>query len=207
MKKQTLELFNHDKGFAELVGGCDEAGRGPLAGPVVAAICIMPLVDMIDGINDSKAISKTKREALYELIVKNAIAYSVGVVDEKTIDEINILNADKLAMKIAYNDLKIKPQLLLVDAVTGLDIPCKTRSIVHGDALSYNIAAASIIAKFTRDAIMKEADAKFPNYGFVHNQGYGTKTHIEALRQYGACDFHRKSFIKNFTGGDNEKPQ
>lgn len=198
----TEMIFGHDKALLpELVAGMDEAGRGPLAGPVVAACVIMPLDSAIDGIDDSKKLSEKKRERLYESIVNSAVAYGVGIVDNRTIDEINILNATKEAMRKAYAEMKTAPTLLLVDAVTGLDLPCKTLSIIKGDAKSYNIAAASIIAKVTRDRMMREYGEKFPEYNFAKNKGYVTAEHIEALVRVGSSELHRKSFIGNFAVG------
>lgn len=195
----TETIFNFDKSFnTVLLAGMDEAGRGPLAGPVVCACCIMPLENMIDGINDSKKVSEKKREELFKLITMSALDYSVSIIDHKTIDEINILNATKLGMKQAADGLKLKPELLLVDAVTKLDISCPYESIIKGDAKSYNIAAASILAKVTRDRIMIEYDKQFPYYGFTKNKGYGTQLHIDGLLKYGACPIHRQTFIKNF---------
>lgn len=197
----TSEIFKFDKEFNCLLGGMDEAGRGPLAGPVVCACCIMPLDSMIDGVNDSKKVSEKNREELYELIVGKAIAYGVGIVDHDEIDRINILEATKLGMRKAFSAMKAKPDLLLIDAVK-LDLPVKTLSLVKGDAKSYNIAAASIIAKVTRDRLMRSYDKEYPLYGFAKNKGYGTKEHIEALKQNGSCPIHRHSFIGNFTDGE-----
>lgn len=208
----TRKIFEYDKAYLpQVVAGTDEAGRGPLAGPVVAACVIMPLDSYIDGIYDSKKISEAKREKLYEQIINTAVTYGVGIVNNFVIDEINILNATKRAMVNAYNTLKIKPSILLVDAVRGLDLDCQTVPIIKGDATSYNIAAASIVAKVTRDRIMRDFDAKYPEYRFAKNKGYGTKDHIAALQKVGACPIHRNTFIGNFNvasnyGGDcNEK--
>ena len=198
---KTIELFEFDKGFGVLVGGCDEAGRGPLAGPVVCAACVMPMDEIIDKINDSKKVSEKVREALYEAIKEKAISYSVSIIDRDEIDEINILNATKKGMTEAINGLKVKPNLMLVDAVK-LDCDMKTLPLIKGDAKSYNIAAASIIAKVTRDRIMRDLDEKYPEYGFAAHKGYGTAKHIEALKTYGATLCHRKTFIKNFISED-----
>lgn len=181
----------------KLIAGIDEAGRGPLAGPVAVAIAIMPMDDIIEGINDSKKLSAKKREKLYDQIVEKAIDYSVQLVDEKTIDKINILEATKLGMQNCIKSLKITPDLVLIDAVK-LDTKIKSISIIHGDALSYNIACASILAKVTRDRLMDEYDLKYPEYGFKKHKGYGTKTHIEALKKYGKCPIHRDTFIGHF---------
>lgn len=194
----TAELFAYDKGFAGLVAGVDEAGRGPLAGPVVCACCVMGDT-YIEGINDSKKLSEKKREALYEKIVASALAYGVGIVDEKTIDEINILNATKKGMQIAANSLKVTPDIVLIDAVKGLELPYRQQAIIKGDATSYAIAAASIIAKVTRDRLMRAAGENFPEYGFAKNKGYGTAEHIAALKKFGPCELHRRTFIRNFT--------
>lgn len=193
---KTQELFAYDLSIgAELLAGMDEAGRGPLAGPVVAACVIMSLDSPIDGINDSKKLSEKKRERLYEEIVSKAVAYGVGISDNNVIDEINILNATKKAMREAYAAMKKKPTQLLVDAVTGLGLDCKITSIIKGDATSYNIAAASIIAKVTRDRLIRRYDEIYPQYGFAKNKGYGTKAHIDALIEVGSCPIHRKTFI------------
>lgn len=183
-----------------LIAGVDEVGRGPLAGPVVCACVIMPLDDLIDGVDDSKKLSEKKREVFSELIKEKAIAYSISEIDEKRIDEINILNATKECMANAVNSLKVKPEVLLVDALKldGVDNSIKQIPIIKGDATSYNIACASIIAKVYRDNLMVEMDKKYPGYEFAKNKGYGTKKHIEAIKTYGAKEIHRKSFIKNF---------
>lgn len=184
---------------ARLVAGVDEAGRGPLAGPVVAAAVILPENTFISGLNDSKKLNEKKREKLYNEIIEKAIAYEVGIVDEKIIDEINIINATKMAMEVAIESLKTKPDILLIDAVKleSLNIPQK--SIIKGDSLSISIAAASIIAKVTRDRIIEEMDSVYPDYGFKKHKGYGTKEHIEAIKKFGICPIHRVSFTKNFT--------
>lgn len=204
LKKEENALY--EKGITAICG-IDEAGRGPLAGPVVVACCLLPKDSLIEGVNDSKKISEKKREKVYEEIINNAIAYGVGIIDQEEIDEINILNATKKGVTIAVNQMleKLgkkgiqKPDVILVDALTGIDtlgIPYK--SIVHGDAISYSIAAASIIAKVTRDRMIKEFDEKYPEYGFAKHKGYGTAQHIQAIKDYGLCPIHRKSFTKNF---------
>ena len=183
----------------QYVIGIDEAGRGPLAGPVVVGIAIMPENSMIEGVNDSKKVSEKKREKLYDLITQEAIAWNVGIADQNEIDEINILNATKLALTRAIDGLKIKPDLILVDALTNINtlgIPYK--SIIKGDAKEYSIAAESILAKVTRDRMMREYDEIYPQYGFSGHKGYGTAKHIAAIKEYGPCILHRKSFIKNF---------
>ena len=190
----TLDLFNYEAHYGDIVAGCDEVGRGPLAGPVTVAACIMPHGFFIEGINDSKKLSEKKREQLFEKIIKVA-KYEVCSIEPKVIDQINILEATKLAMKTVTS--KLNAPLTLVDAVK-LDIPQKTVSIIKGDATSYSIAAASIIAKVIRDRLMREYDELYPQYGFADNKGYGTSAHILALKTYGETPIHRKSFIKNF---------
>lgn len=183
----------------KIIAGIDEAGRGPLAGPVSVAIAIMPLDkdNIIEGINDSKKLSEKKRDLLYDEIVKKAIAYHIELIDEKTIDTINILNATKLGMLTCLENIEPKPDITLIDAVK-LDTEYPTESIIKGDALSYSIACASILAKVTRDRYMLELDEKYPEYNFKKHKGYGTKEHIEALKKYGKSPVHRESFIKNF---------
>lgn len=194
-EKKKYEKEYYDQGLF-LVGGADEVGRGPLAGPVVCAAVIMPMDCQIEGIDDSKKVSEKKREELYDRIIQEAVAYDIEFVDEKIIDEINILNATKLCMSRAINNLKVKPDVMLIDALEGLDVGCKTKAIIKGDALSYNIGAASIIAKVTRDRYMAQMDKKYPEYGFKMNKGYGTKVHMDALKKCGPCEIHRRSFIK-----------
>ena len=186
---------------ARLIGGMDEAGRGPLAGPVVAAAVIMPLDDIIEGVDDSKKVSEKKREKLYDLIIEKAIAYKICLADDKVIDDINILNATKKAMKECVEGLSVRPDIVLVDAVKlALEVP--TKAIIKGDALSYSIAAASILAKVYRDRLMREYDMIYPAYGFAKHKGYGTKEHIDAIRTVGPSPIHRRSFITHFV--DNE---
>ena len=193
-------MLNYEKKYNEkIIAGIDEAGRGPLAGPVVCACVIMPLDEnnVIDGIDDSKKLSEKKREMLYEKIIEKAVSFSIVEVDEKTIDNVNILNATKLGMKKALEGLSVKPDIVLIDAVK-IDTDLPQDNIIKGDALSYNIAAASILAKVYRDRLMKELSPKYPEYNFAKHKGYGTKEHIEALKKYGKCEIHRDSFIKNF---------
>ena len=190
MKEYENELYQ--KGI-ELVAGVDEVGRGQLVGPVVCACVILPKDYFNEEINDSKKISEKKREKLYDTIMQDAISVGIGMSSEKVIDEVNILEATKLAMKEAINNSKIKPQHVLIDAVK-LDIDIPSTSIIKGDAKSQSIAAASIIAKVTRDRMMDELDEKYPQYLFKKNKGYGTKAHIEAIRQYGIIKEHRKTF-------------
>ncbi|MBQ8792202.1 MAG: ribonuclease HII [Clostridia bacterium] len=193
-------MLDYEKKFKNLlIAGIDEAGRGPLAGPVVCACVIMPLDknSIIEGINDSKKLTEKKRDALYDQIKQKAIVYSIVEVDEKTIDEINILNATKLGMKRALDGLSVRPDIVLIDAVR-LDTEIMQENIIKGDALSYNIASASILAKVYRDRLMKTYDEKYPNYQFGKHKGYGTKLHIEMLKKFGKSPIHRDSFIKNF---------
>lgn len=204
---KEIEEKLYDEGITS-IAGIDEAGRGPLAGPVVVASVIMPRKSMIEGVNDSKKVSEKKREKLYEEIINECIAYGVGIIDQEEIDKINILNATKegltKAIKEMENNLKEKkqkiekPEIILVDALTKIDtdhIPY--RSIIKGDSKSYSIAAASIIAKVTRDRIMRQWDEVYPMYGFAKHKGYGTVAHMEAIREYGLCPLHRRSFVKN----------
>lgn len=195
-----LDYENKYKG--KRIAGIDEAGRGPLAGPVVCACVIMPLDEdkLIDGINDSKKLTEKKREELYDKIKERAIAYSIVEVDERTIDRINILNATKLGMKRALDGLKVKPDIVLIDAVK-IDTDLPQDNIIKGDAKSYNIASASILAKVYRDRLMKKLSVKYPQYNFAKHKGYGTKEHIENLKKYGKCELHRETFIKNFKIG------
>lgn len=197
--EKVKRLTDFDRAFGGVVCGVDEAGRGPLAGPVSVCACIMPDDMPIVGIDDSKKLSEKKRELLFDKIVEVA-DYCVVLIDEKTIDEINILQATKLCMKRAIEGLKQKPDVALVDAVNGLDVSVRCESIIKCDAKSYATAAASIIAKVTRDRLMRELDAKYPAYGFAKNKGYGTAEHIAALKAFGACPCHRTSFIGHFTG-------
>lgn len=180
------------------VGGIDEVGRGPYAGPVVTACVILPEGCMIEGVNDSKKLSQKKREELFNIIKDKALCIGVGIVDNYEIDEINILQATYKAMRIAVENMDIKPQQLLVDAVTIPDIDIPQEPIIKGDAKSISIGAASIIAKVVRDRMMVEYAKKYPQYGFESNVGYGSKYHEEAIRKYGLCDIHRRSFTKKF---------
>nr|WP_122013494.1 ribonuclease HII [Maliibacterium massiliense] len=184
-------------GYA-LVAGMDEAGRGPLAGPVAAACVILPTDAPIAGVNDSKKVSAPRREALYEEIIAKAVAYHVALVAPARIDQINILQATRQAMCEAVQGLAVQPDYLLVDAMEHLPVAMPMRALVHGDALSYSIAAASILAKVTRDRLMVTMDAQYPQYGFAQHKGYGTAQHIAALKAYGPCPLHRRSFIGHF---------
>lgn len=190
MKEFETELYNNGINF---IAGIDEVGRGPLVGPVVTAAVILPKDFYDERINDSKKLTEKKRELLYDVIMENAISVGIGISNEDVIDEINILNATKRAMLEAVNNLSVKPEHLLIDAVKlNTDIP--QTSIIKGDAKSESIAAASIIAKVTRDRMMVELDKIYPEYDFKHNKGYGTKKHIEAIRKYGIIKEHRKTF-------------
>lgn len=196
LKEKENEL--RKKGF-QYICGIDEAGRGPLAGPVVVASVIMPADSMIEGVNDSKKVSEKKREKIYEQILEEAISYGVAIIGQDEIDEINILNATKKGLTVSLQELTQKPDLVLVDALNGIDtmgIPYD--SIIKGDAKCYSIAAASIIAKVTRDRIMREWDKIYPEYGFEKHKGYGTSAHITAIKENGLCPIHRRSFTKNF---------
>lgn len=209
MKEKELERLTNLKKIEEnlheqginYICGIDEAGRGPLAGPVVVAAAIMPRDSMIEGVNDSKKISEKKREALYEIITKEAIAWGVGIIDQKEIDRINILNATKEGLTTAVKSLQVRPDRIIVDALNGIDtLGIPYTSIIKGDATCYSIAAASIIAKVTRDRIMREWDEIYPMYGFEKHKGYGTAAHIAAIKEYGLCPLHRLSFVKNIIG-------
>lgn len=195
---KVMENELYERGFQKICG-IDEAGRGPLAGPVVVAGVIMPRDSMIEGVNDSKKVSEKKREKLYDLILEEAISYSVAIIGQDVIDEINILNATKQGVTNVVEGLDVKPDLILVDALTHIDtkgIPYD--SIIKGDAKCYNIAAASIIAKVTRDRIMRKWDEVYPQYGFSGHKGYGTAKHIIAIKENGLSPIHRRSFTKNF---------
>ena len=199
------DLWNYEHtAFAEgyrLVCGVDEAGRGPLAGPVCAAAVILPPDLEIEGLNDSKKLTDKRRRALYDIITEQSLAYGIAFASEQEIDEINILQATFLAMRRAVERLQLRPDLALVDGNREPDfgaIPVKT--IVRGDSLSANIAAASILAKVTRDRFMEEQDALYPQYGFALHKGYGTQAHYAALREYGTCPIHRRTFLKKFYG-------
>lgn len=183
-----------------VVCGVDEAGRGPLAGPVFAAAVILPQGLDIEDIDDSKKLSEKKREALYDEIKSLAVAFNVAFATEKEIDEVNILNATFLAMKRAVDGLSLRPDLVLVDGnrVPALGLPTKT--IIKGDSLSVSIAAASILAKVERDRLMKKLSEKYPDYGLERHKGYGTKMHVEAIKRYGPAEVHRKSFLKKILG-------
>ena len=182
----------------QCICGIDEAGRGPLAGPVCAAAVILPQGLEIPGLTDSKKLSDKKRQELFPVIMEQAIAYGIGFASHEEIDEINILQATFLAMQRAIDQLKVKPDLALIDGNRQKDFGLPVKTVVKGDSLSANIAAASVLAKVTRDNVMEELANKYPEYGFEIHKGYGTKAHYEALRAYGASEVHRMSFLKKF---------
>ncbi len=197
-----LWKFEHEAfadGFS-VVCGVDEAGRGPLAGPVCAAAVILPQDVQIEGLNDSKKLTDKKRRELYDVITQTAVAYGIAFCDEKMIDEINILQATFRAMQQAIDALSVRPALALVDGNRAADFGLPVRTIVKGDSLSASIAAASILAKVSRDRLMEEYDQAYPQYGFAVHKGYGTQRHYAALREFGACEIHRMSFLKKFYG-------
>ncbi len=196
-KMLSFENAAYKKGY-NLIAGTDEAGRGPLAGPVVAAAVILPRDIFLENLNDSKQLSSKQRDVLFDEIKEKAVAWGVGIVDEKCIDDINILQATKQAMCEAVISLTPFPDLLLTDAVRLEEIPLEQISIVKGDCLSASIAAASIIAKVTRDRIIEKSDSLYPQYGFAKHKGYGTQEHINAIKKYGICPIHRITFTKNF---------
>jgi len=198
-EKLQFERAAKEKGYG-VIAGVDEVGRGPLAGPVVCAAVVMPLEEenWIVGIDDSKKISEKKREQLAEQIKQKALAYKIVEIDEKAIDEMNILQATRLGMKLAIEGLEITPDLVFTDGNMTIDITHKQQSIVHGDALSYSIGAASIIAKVHRDKLMEEYAKTYPDYAFEKNKGYGTAEHIKGIKEKGICPIHRKTFTKNF---------
>ena len=204
MKRDVKELLEYENLYQErgykYIAGVDEVGRGPLAGPVATACVIMNLENLIDGVDDSKKLSEKKRDELYEKIIENAISYKISMRSAEEIDQYNILEATKLCMKDSIRNMEIKPDVVLIDAVKldGLDV--EICPIIKGDAKSYNIACASILAKVTRDRLMCEMDEKYPGYNFKKHKGYGTKEHISALKECGATPIHRRTFIKNFVG-------
>lgn len=201
-KERVAKMREYEDTYyaCEYICGIDEVGRGPLAGPVVASAVILPKDCEILYINDSKKLNEKQREALYEEIKEKAISIGIGMASVEAIDEINILQATYQAMRMAIGNLTVRPDLLLNDAVTIPEVEIPQCPIIKGDAKSISIAAASIIAKVTRDRMMGEYDNIYPQYGFASNKGYGSSVHIEALKQYGACDIHRKSFLKNILG-------
>ncbi|MBP3608881.1 MAG: ribonuclease HII [Lachnospiraceae bacterium] len=197
-RTENMKIYERKYWDYSYICGIDEVGRGPLAGPVVAAAVILPKECNILYINDSKQLTEQKREELYDQIMEQAVAVGVGIVSQERIDEINILQATFEAMRQAVGKLSVTPDLLLNDAVTIPELPMKQVPIIKGDAKSISIAAASIIAKVTRDRMMVELDRFYPEYGFAGNKGYGSQVHIQALKEIGPCKLHRRTFIKNF---------
>lgn len=197
MDKLTYEKELLKKG-CKYICGVDEVGRGPLAGPVVCAAVIMPLKDIIEGVDDSKKLTAKKREILAEEIKKRAVSLNISLVEPQVIDEINILEATKLCMKKAVEGLSVKPDFVITDGNMVLDIPFPQKSIVKGDEKSYTIGAASIVAKVFRDALMGELAVTYPQYGFNENKGYGTKQHVESIKKSGICPVHRRTFVKKW---------
>lgn len=197
-RTELMKEFDREYKIYGTVCGIDEAGRGPLCGPVVAAAVILPDEYNILYINDSKKLSETKREEVYKEIDKYAVSYGVGIVSPERIDEVNILQATYEAMRTAIHKLSVTPDILLNDAVTIPMVDIKQVPIIKGDAKSQSIAAASIVAKVTRDHLMEEYDKLYPEYGFAKHKGYGTAAHIKAIKEYGPCPIHRRTFIKNF---------
>ena len=197
----TYEYENllKEKGY-NIVCGIDEAGRGPLAGPVFAAAVILPACVELPGLNDSKKLSDKKRRELFPLIKDKAIAYGIGIATHKEIDEINILQATFLAMERAIAQLSVKPELALIDGNREKDFGIPVQTVIKGDSLSANIAAASVLAKVTRDSMMEDLAKEYPQYGFEIHKGYGTKAHYDALRTYGPSDIHRMTFLRKFYG-------
>lgn len=198
---RLTELSRIDKTYWDqglVLAGMDEVGRGPLAGPVVVGCVVMPPEPLLPYINDSKKLSEKRREGLYEQILATALAHSTAWVGPEVIDEINILEATKRGFSEAFENIGIPVTDVLIDALQGLSIPARQHPLIHGDALTYSIGAASILAKVARDRYMIEQDALYPQYGFARNKGYGTAEHIAALREFGPCPIHRKSFIGHF---------
>lgn len=193
----SYETDAKNRGY-NIVCGVDEAGRGPLAGPVCAAAVILPESCVIDGLNDSKKLSEKKREALFPVITQKAIAYSIAFASVEEIENFNILNATYLAMNRAVDGLEVKPDIALIDGNRApLNAPVFCETIIKGDLKSYSVAAASVLAKVSRDRLMLEYDKKYPEYGFAAHKGYGTKAHYEAIEKFGICEIHRRSFLKN----------
>ena len=200
LKKYEENIYNEGYKF---ICGIDEAGRGPLAGPVVVGAAVMPRDSKLEWVNDSKKVTEKRREILYDRITEEALAWGVGIISEKEIDELNILNATKKGLHLALGEviekLKQKPDIVIVDALREIDtFEIPYQSIIKGDATCYSISCASILAKVTRDRIMREWNEVYPMYDFEKNKGYGTAEHIKALKQYGPCPIHRRTFIKHF---------
>ena len=199
-RTEAMSVYEKEYSDCTYICGIDEVGRGPFAGPVVAGAVILPKDDPILYLNDSKKLSEKKREALYNEIMERAVATGIGIVSPARIDEINILQATFLAMQRALDKLEVRPGLALIDGNRAKDFGLPVRTIVKGDSLSASIAAASILAKVTRDRLMEELDEAYPQYGFAVHKGYGTKRHYEALREYGPCPIHRRTFLKKLYG-------
>ena len=199
MVDYSIENEYREKGF-NIICGVDEAGRGPLAGPVYAAAVILPSDCVIEGLNDSKKLTEKKREDLFDEIKEKALAYGIASADEKEIDEINILNATFLAMKRAIASLSVRPDLALIDGNQKPHTDIEEVTVIKGDAKSMSIAAASVLAKVSRDRFMLEMAEKYPQYEFARHKGYGTKLHYEKIAQYGVCDIHRRTFLKKILG-------
>lgn len=199
MVDYSIENEYREKGF-NIICGVDEAGRGPLAGPVYAAAVILPSDCVIEGLNDSKKLTEKKREALFDEIKEKALAYGIASADEKEIDKINILNATFLVMKRAIDSLSVKPDLALIDGNQKPHTDIEEVTVIKGDAKSMSIAAASVLAKVSRDRFMLEMAEKYPQYEFARHKGYGTKLHYEKIAQYGVCDIHRRTFLKKILG-------
>lgn len=199
-RTESLKIYEHRYEHLGFICGIDEVGRGPLAGPVVAGAVILPPDSQILYLNDSKKLSAKKREMLYDVIMEEAVAVGIGYVGPARIDEINILQATYEAMREAVSKLTVQPSILLNDAVTIPQVTIPQVPIIKGDAKSVSIAAASIVAKVTRDRLMVEYDSMMPQYSFASNKGYGSAAHIAALKEYGPCPIHRRTFIKNFVG-------
>ncbi len=199
--------FNLEKELVALgyqnVCGVDEAGRGPLCGPVVAAACLLPVDCQIEGLNDSKKLTEKKRELLFDVITEKAISYSVAQASVEEINRLNILEATLLAMRRAIAGLDVPADFALIDGNVGRDFPLPVRTVIHGDAISPSIAAASVLAKVTRDRMCIDMDAEYPEYGILKHKGYGTKAHMEALRKYGPTPIHRTQFIRFLNDGQS----
>ena len=196
-RTEQMKIYEHKYEDLGWICGIDEVGRGPLAGPVVAGAVILPRNSKILYLNDSKQLSAEKREQLYDVILEHAVAVGIGIVSPQRIDEINILQATFLAMRRAMDQLRVRPDIALIDGNRETDFGLPVQTIVKGDSLSANIAAASILAKVTRDRFMLEMDEEYPQYGFATHKGYGTRAHYAALREFGPCPIHRRTFLKN----------
>lgn len=195
---EAMREFENQYDYVDFICGIDEAGRGPLAGPVVAGAVVLKKGAKILYVNDSKKLSEKRRDELFDIIKEEAVSYGLGIISEERIDEINILQATYEAMRTAIKELSVVPDILLNDAVTIPGVNITQIPIIKGDAKSLTIASASILAKVTRDRMMQEYDELYPQYGFAKHKGYGTKAHIDAIKEYGPCKIHRKTFIKNF---------